>query len=347
MASDSDYLSAEQLAEIDACANAATPGPWIYKAGVALKRYVHSADPGEDFGISLQSMHWQDGREVPAEANARFIASARSDVPALLRHLRALTAPADGEALGRELWAAVPVVTPVRWEDIEPWLRDRYRSHALKCHAIGHAAGALSREGEIAALRSELARWHEAFEGATPEEAAGAIRDKGEEYRAEIARLTSDNANRRAAWRVNEQQRVQQHHTIERLAAERDALRLHYDAAGPEHNLLALLDLYHARMTEARTESERLSGQLADADRQLATTIDTAAVDRERALDAEAKLATARADGAREEREACAPAIDALRDLIETYEEDNPNRPCIVNARRALADVDRRARGGR
>ena len=39
------------------------------------------------------------------------------------------------------------------------------------------------------------------------------------------------------------------------VTAERDALRKHYDAAGPEHNLLALLDLYHERWSEARKEA--------------------------------------------------------------------------------------------
>ena len=37
--------------------------------------------------------------------------------------------------------------------------------------------------------------------------------------------------------------------------AEREALRRHYDEAGPEHNLLALLDLYDER--RAAAESER------------------------------------------------------------------------------------------
>jgi len=41
---------------------------------------------------------------------------------------------------------------------------------------------------------------------------------------------------------------------VERLTAERDALQLHYDAAGPEHNLMALLDLYHERESEALAE---------------------------------------------------------------------------------------------
>jgi len=40
--------------------------------------------------------------------------------------------------------------------------------------------------------------------------------------------------------------------------AERDALAKHYDRAAPEHNLLALLDLYDEREREARAEVERM-----------------------------------------------------------------------------------------
>ena len=65
-----------------------TPGPWGYKAGVT-KHYAFSTDPGEDFGVSLQEMHWQDGREVPAEANARLIAAA-PDMRALLERVGSL-----------------------------------------------------------------------------------------------------------------------------------------------------------------------------------------------------------------------------------------------------------------
>jgi hypothetical protein len=46
------------------------------------------------------------------------------------------------------------------------------------------------------------------------------------------------------------------------LLAECDRLRRHYDAAGPEHNLLALLDLYHDRESAALAECERLASKL-------------------------------------------------------------------------------------
>lgn len=41
------------------------------------------------------------------------------------------------------------------------------------------------------------------------------------------------------------------------LTAERDALKKHYDAAGPEHNLLALLDLWLEEKIEAQQRAER------------------------------------------------------------------------------------------
>lgn len=63
-------------------ASKATAGPWGHKAGV-LKHYCFSTDEREDFGFSQQTLHWEDGHEVPAEANCIFVAHAREDVPAL------------------------------------------------------------------------------------------------------------------------------------------------------------------------------------------------------------------------------------------------------------------------
>jgi hypothetical protein len=77
------------LAAIEARLKAATPGPWGYKAGF-LKHYVFSLDAQEDFGISLQELHWNDGHEVPAAANAQFIANAPTDIAALIAEVRRL-----------------------------------------------------------------------------------------------------------------------------------------------------------------------------------------------------------------------------------------------------------------
>lgn len=52
------------------------------------------------------------------------------------------------------------------------------------------------------------------------------------------------------------------------VEAERDALQRHYDAAAPEHNLLALLDLYFDRQQEAKAErdAERSRRERAEAE---------------------------------------------------------------------------------
>ena len=61
---------------------AATPGPWGETCGI-LKHYVWSGGE-EDLGFSLQELHPHDGREVPAHANAEFIAHAWQDISDLL-----------------------------------------------------------------------------------------------------------------------------------------------------------------------------------------------------------------------------------------------------------------------
>ena len=54
-------------------------------------------------------------------------------------------------------------------------------------------------------------------------------------------------------------------------AAEVEQLQRHYDAAAPEHNLLAVLDLYEGRRLEAEAEVERLRGALRGAIEELDT----------------------------------------------------------------------------
>ena len=127
---------------------------------------------------------------MSADEFVDYVSALRGSAKALLAHIDAIEAPADGEALGRELWAAVPVVTPVRWEDIEPWLRDRYRSHALKCHAIGHAAGVATGEDDRAELHKK--RLDEVSF------IAREMRIASETHAAEIARLTAELADRDA-----------------------------------------------------------------------------------------------------------------------------------------------------
>ena len=55
------------------------------------------------------------------------------------------------------------------------------------------------------------------------------------------------------------------------LRQELAALRAHFDAAAPEHNLPALLDLYNDRTTEARAEIARLTAELAAANTLIAS----------------------------------------------------------------------------
>lgn len=81
-------IDEKALADYEALCAGATPEPWSYIPGVALKHYVASAN--DDFGIGLQSMHPSDGREVPAEANARFVASSRTMGPLLAAKVREL-----------------------------------------------------------------------------------------------------------------------------------------------------------------------------------------------------------------------------------------------------------------
>ena len=71
-------------------------------------------------------------------------------LPALLRHLAALSAPADGEALGRMLGEAIDATmgaSAIGAEDI-------MRNAAIALYQRGHAAGALSREPIEASLRA-------------------------------------------------------------------------------------------------------------------------------------------------------------------------------------------------
>ena len=123
---------------------------------------------------------------------------------------------------------------------------------AIVRSALGHAAGALSREGEVAALREEVAA------------------ERG-------------------------------------IAGELRAM---------ETEALAMADRWKTIAEGKGAEIARLTAELAEAERLMGAAIDNAAADRERALDAEAKLATARADGARKEREACAKLCDDAEPCI-------------------------------
>lgn len=93
-------LSETELAEIRARVEAATPGPWGY--GYAFEKFSHGAlvtalNQGVvcELATVLTSVYQGDifkskyrrRTESDQEANGRFIASARQDVPALLAHV--------------------------------------------------------------------------------------------------------------------------------------------------------------------------------------------------------------------------------------------------------------------
>ena len=81
-------LTAEDLATIEAWANAATVAPW------SCVRYF-----GSDAAFVAASEDYEEGDDVIAQhvtrTDAEFIAAARSDVPDLIAEVRALTAERD------------------------------------------------------------------------------------------------------------------------------------------------------------------------------------------------------------------------------------------------------------
>ena len=94
-------MDERELAEIEARANAATPGPWCASTGrtydtttgkvAHVEHYVSRGD--DDVGIASDVCDSRTGEQ--SEPNARFIAAARTDVPALVAEVRRLTAALD------------------------------------------------------------------------------------------------------------------------------------------------------------------------------------------------------------------------------------------------------------
>lgn len=88
-------LTEEQIAEIRARAEAATPGPWrhLERDGRQNQRIEMRDDrevTGPDGNLSLVSCWataWKPGGHKSSVANARFIAHARTDIPSLLAHI--------------------------------------------------------------------------------------------------------------------------------------------------------------------------------------------------------------------------------------------------------------------
>lgn len=83
-------MTDEQLAEIEARANAATPGPWFWTGRV--DDWGHSGPDlmGPNDAVVCQSWgHDADGLEI-ADSDMSFIANAREDIPALIAEIRRL-----------------------------------------------------------------------------------------------------------------------------------------------------------------------------------------------------------------------------------------------------------------
>jgi hypothetical protein len=120
-------------------------------------------------------------------------------------------------------------------------------------------------------LQSKLRYW------ALADGYPGPPRELLDEAAAQIDALTAERDELQHRNEVEVASRKELQRLLGNAQAERDALKRHYDGAGPEHNLLALLDLYNDRRGEAdnaaanaRDEAAALRAQLATALQQCA-----------------------------------------------------------------------------
>ena len=86
-------MTEEELAQIEARANAASPGPWTsfvegrdHQSGDDFIR-ISELDAEDDMYVSR---HGNAGSRPPSTADQDFIAHARQDVPALIAEIRRL-----------------------------------------------------------------------------------------------------------------------------------------------------------------------------------------------------------------------------------------------------------------
>jgi hypothetical protein len=94
---DHSTLTEQQLDEIEARANAATPGPWEEHADYGPHFYAYL---GGSYLRGVGTLNFGDGED--AEADREFVLNARQDVPALLaevRRLRARVTELEGPAV--------------------------------------------------------------------------------------------------------------------------------------------------------------------------------------------------------------------------------------------------------
>ncbi len=102
---DTTILTDEQVAETEARANAATEGPWVCRESTMW------AHPFDDSKGKVPSGGIEGPDYIPdPECNgfrlhdARFIAHARTDIPALCQTVRALRAQLDQVSKERQEW---------------------------------------------------------------------------------------------------------------------------------------------------------------------------------------------------------------------------------------------------
>lgn len=91
-------LTDEQLTEMEARCNAATPGPWETRGNdcpEAIQNVYANC-----YSVATVRLYPGGDRLLVRTANAEFIAHARSDIPALLAEVRALKAELVGRVEG-------------------------------------------------------------------------------------------------------------------------------------------------------------------------------------------------------------------------------------------------------
>jgi len=102
MTSQPEPLTEQQLDDIEARKDAATPGPWMRKAELASHIvYIDNAAPDDGTLSPLWNAEWA------TEADGEFTAHARTDVPALLAEVRRLRARALTASEYDAAWHAV------------------------------------------------------------------------------------------------------------------------------------------------------------------------------------------------------------------------------------------------
>lgn len=199
--SDTGIMSAKRLAEIRARANAATPGPWSrnYQGKFMAPDPLWPGEPDMVTGVITASTYpGQEGMIFASDEDAAFVVAARTDVPALLAHLDALTPPPgtmDAEALGRATRRARhdaqgigdAAERAMPWDDMDAGDRETYSYMGKTLHAIGYAAGRSEGEAERAQLEAQIAN-NDAV-----------ARESIEAAHEEIARLTAELAEAKRA----------------------------------------------------------------------------------------------------------------------------------------------------